>query len=149
MRVEDAGCSALTAFSYVKEICCAGEQLPISFQLDEVEKILHFRVVGEWSTDEMLESVSAGLDAIRGTTGYAVLSDHTGIGSPATPEQISRLVDVLAGTKELSGCRAAVVVAKPASYGMMRIFSARTEPLGIDLRVFWDRDEALRFLREG
>jgi hypothetical protein len=40
-----------------------------------------------------------------------------------------------------------MVVGNPTSYGMMRMLSAHTEPIGIEVKIFTDLEEAMRFLR--
>ena len=122
--------------------------MPIRVQVDEGSQLLRFEIAGDWTTDEMERSTLAGVRAIAGRDGYDALCDLTRTGRVSTPAEIRRLVQIL--TEEgsaLRGRRAAMVVGNPTSYGMMRMLSAHTEPIGIEVKIFTDLEEAMRFLR--
>ena|SRR5687768_5356570 len=122
--------------------------MPIRKVVDERAKLLTFEVVGDWTTEEMERTTLEGVRSIAGREGFDAMCDITRTGRASTPAEIRRLVQIL--TEEgsaLRGRRAAMVVGNPTSYGMMRMLSAHTEPIGIEVKVFTDLDEAMRFLR--
>ena len=122
--------------------------MPINAWVDEDDKLARFEIVGEWTTEEMIESVSGILAAIGARTGFDLLSDHRLIAEPATPEQIRALVGHLTRRgSALAGRRAAVVVGSEASYGMMRMLGAYTERIGIEVGIFTTLPDALTWLQ--
>lgn len=125
--------------------------MPIKAWIDEDQKLARFEIVGTWTTDEMVVSMNGVLDVIGGRTGFDLLSDHRRIDGPATPEQIRTLVTQLTRKgSALAGRRAAVVVGNEASYGMMRMLGVYTERIGIEVGIFNEIREALRWLhRDG
>ncbi|HET9455074.1 MAG TPA: STAS/SEC14 domain-containing protein [Gemmatimonadaceae bacterium] len=122
--------------------------MPIRSEVDESAQLLMFEIVGDWTTEEMERVTLEGVRAIAGREGYDALCDLTRTGRVSTPAEIRRLVQIL--TEEgsaLRGRRAAMVVGNPTSYGMMRMLSAHTEPIGIEVKIFTQLGEAMKFLR--
>ena len=121
--------------------------MPIRAWVDEDHKLARFEIVGEWTTEEMIEAISRILATIGDRTGFDLISDHLGIGEPATPDQIRALVGHLTRKgSALVGRRAAVIVGNPTSYGMMRMLGAYTERIGIEVGIFSSVPEAMRWL---
>lgn len=124
--------------------------MPIHAQVDADSRILKFAIVGDWTTDEMIRVTGEGVRAISGRQGYDVLCDLTRTGRPSTPDEIRQLVLLLADEgSALFGRHAAMVVANVTSYGMMRMLAVHAETIGIEVRIFGDIAEAMRFLRPG
>lgn len=122
--------------------------MPIRAWVDEDAKLARFEIVGEWTTDEMIESVSATLDAIGERAGFDLLSDHRLTAEPATPDQIRALVSHLTRKgSALVGRRAAVIVGNATSYGMMRMLGVHAERIGIEVAIFSSLPEAMAWLR--
>ena len=102
-------------------------------------------VQGDFTADDMLRTVS---DAAReaGEPGWNVLSDHREIGEPATREQLEQLVGHLTVLRRyFQGARWAVIVARPASYGMMRMLQVLAERVPVTVRIFVDAARAERW----
>ena len=119
--------------------------MPISHELDHARRLVRAAVRGDFTADNMLRTVS---DAAReaGEPGWNVLSDHREIGEPATREQLEQLVGHLAVLRRyFQGSRWAVVVARPASYGMMRMLQVLAERVPMTVRVFVDAARAERW----
>ena len=119
--------------------------MPITHELDRERRLVRAVVRGDFTADDMLRTVS---DAARaaGEPGWNVLSDHREIGEPATREQLEQLVGHLAVQRRwFHGSRWAVVVARPASYGMMRMLQVLAERVPMTVRVFVDADRAERW----
>lgn len=123
--------------------------MPIRFSLDEQQHLLRFELTGEWDTAEMLAVTHEAYAAASRHHGFDILSDNRGNASPATPEQVRKLAELMVREGAMfSGRRAAIVVDSLASYGMIRVLAARAAPLGLDVRAFFSMDEAMSFLRE-
>ena len=120
--------------------------MPIETQLDHERRLVTFTVTGTLDTKEMVEAVRATFGQRTPAVVYNVLSDNRAVDEPAKPEQIKVLVAELMRHGAVDGMRAAMLVATDASYGMMRMMSAYTEPLGIHVGIFRDTDAARAFL---
>ena len=95
----------------------------------------------------MVDSVTSAASQLRDGALYRVLCDNREVTSPITPMQMKDLLASLRETGLANRVRkAAIVVNSEASYGMMRLFGARAEPLGIEVSPFWTLNEALDFL---
>lgn len=115
--------------------------------VDSDARLIRFRIVGAWTTAEMIAAIQGTLDRIAGQDGYDLVSDHRQIGTPATPEQIRALVRLLAAEgSALRGRRAAVVVSTDASYGMMRMLGAHMDAHGLEISAVRSPEEAMAFV---
>lgn len=122
--------------------------VPITAVVDAATRLVHFTVDGTLDTREMIASLDHVLAQLDDEGGYDVVSDHRGLETPATAEQIKVLVEhLVARGQRLHGCRCAVVVSSEASYGMMRMFAARAEKAGVLVGIFWDLESAINCLR--
>ena len=80
---------------------------------------------------------------------YVFLSDHRALEEPATPAQVSLVlqkVSELRGVYERS--KWAIVVSSPASYGMMRLLEVHAEKIGLEVEIFRDIAEANKWVRQ-
>lgn len=122
--------------------------MPIRAEIDEQHTLLKFEIVGDWTTEDMEQVTLEGVRGIAGREGYDALCDLTRTGRASTPAEIRRLVEILTDEgSALRGRRAAMVVGNPTSYGMMRMLAAHAEPIGIEVKIFSNVEEAMRFLR--
>jgi hypothetical protein len=121
--------------------------VPIKSDVDHDARLIRFELQGELETAEMLAAVDDVLRRLDGRKGYDFLSDNRQLTKPATPAQIKPLMSRLAAAGDtVTGAQCAVIVGQEASYGMMRLMAAHAEPLGIRVGVFWNMEDALRFL---
>lgn len=120
--------------------------MPIETTVDHDGRLVTFTVTGTMDTKEMVEAVASAFAQRKPGVVYNVLSDTRAVEKPATPDQIKALVAELMRLGAVDGMRAAMLVATDASYGMMRMMSAYTEPLGIHVGIFRDADAARAFL---
>ena len=124
--------------------------MPTHIAVDHERRIASVEVTGHLEIAEMLGTVDEVARQIAGNPGYSVLSDHRALETPLTPEQATQLLAHLSVSGgALIGAKWAIVVSKPASYGMMRLLSARAEELPMSVQAFWDRDEATAWLTGG
>ena len=121
--------------------------MPIKTDVDHSERLISFELSGMLITGEMVAAVGEAFRLAGDAPGYDILSDNRGLEAPAKPRQIQALLDIMTTREtQFKGSRAAVVVGQAASYGMMRMLSARVDALGIDVGVFWNMEDAKRFL---
>ena len=123
--------------------------MPICSSVDHQSCLINFTVSGTITAEEMVHAIDVILPQLDDTCGYDIISDHRDLRTPATPAQITRLVEhLVTHGQRLHGCRAAIIVASEASYGMMRMLAVRAEKAGILVGVFWDLQTARECLRE-
>jgi hypothetical protein len=120
--------------------------VPIATTLDHERRLVTFTLTGTLETKEMLAALTGTFTQRKPGVVYNVMSDNRGVDAPATPEQVKMLVAELMRLGAVAGMRAAMVVGTDASYGMMRMMSAYTEPLGIRVEIFRDTEAAMAFL---
>ena len=121
--------------------------MPIAASLDPQARIVRLVLTGTLTLSEMTAAIDAIVKEIRDGGGYDLLSDHRGIDTPATVEQLEGLVDhVRRRAKVLHGQRFSVVTATPASFGMMRMLSVLAQRIPMEVNVFQDIAEAEQWL---
>lgn len=122
--------------------------MPITYRIDRDAKLIRADVIGDVNVTEMLDCISSAVTE-AGEPGYGVLSDHTLIVSPATREQVEKIVARLTSMRaQLANSKWAVVVSSPASFGMMRMLGTLAESIPIHVRAFADMEAAERWMRE-
>ena len=111
--------------------------MPTTQEIDEAHRIVRVTVAGTLTTAEMLETLDRASHSVAGRGTYRVLSDHRGVETPATREQIEAVVAYLDREEGVfRGCRWAVVTVKPASYGMIRMLAVLAERIPIEVGIF-------------
>jgi hypothetical protein len=123
--------------------------MPISYRLDRPARLIRSTVEGDFTAAEMLSCVGTAVHE-AGEPGFNIVSDHRLIGEPATRDQVELLVEHLTDLRRyVRDCRWAVIVSKPASFGMMRMFAVLAERVPLTVRVFTDAAEAEAWARTG
>lgn len=122
--------------------------MPIRHAVDPRAGVARFTVSGEFTLADMQAAVDRlAADPIY-RPGMPILSDHRAIARPASAEEVAGLVSHVADHGPVfAGARMAIVAASAASYGMMRMLSTLAEDVPMEIAVFLDVDEALRWLR--
>ena len=122
--------------------------VPLTVEIDHALHLLKFRLEGEWHPEVAFPQIANAFAQIEAGARYDILSDHRGVSQPATPEQVKGIFEVLKKHGHaFAGQRAAIVVGSIASYDMMRMLSAHSDQIGLDVQVFWSPEEAMQFLR--
>lgn len=130
-------------------MCYFSRIVPICCSVDHESRLISFTVSGTITADEIVDAIDSVLPQLDSCCDYDVISDHRELQTPATPAQITRLVEhLVTHGQRLHGRRAAIIVASEASYGMMRMLAVRAEKAGILVGVFWDLQTARDCLRE-
>ncbi len=124
--------------------------MPITHRIDRTSGIVYVDVRGSPTTAEMRGAINRVVTDPEGVPGYGILSDHRGIDTPATTNQVQALLTHLTGLKSSFGSiRWAIVVKKPASFGMMRMLAVLAEQVPAQIEVFRDVEAAKKWLTEG
>ena len=121
--------------------------MPITASLDTHARVIRFVLTGTLSLNEMIAATDAMVKEVGSDGSYDVLSDHRGIETPATVQQLEALVEHLRRrAKTLHGKKFAVVTATAASFGMMRMLSVLAERIPMTVEVFQDVATAEQWL---
>ncbi len=117
--------------------------MPIELSIEADRRRARLVIHGRVETDEILSAVDqVALDPEFGAD-FAILSDHRDVVEPLTPEQARKLIERLEHHGEtMRGRHWVAIVDSPASYGMMRLMSARLESLGIRVDIVESSEEA-------
>ena len=122
--------------------------MPIDVLVDKEKGLVHGKVTGDVTPEEWIASFAAVLDHPDFDLKMPILIDLTAVTHRLSALDVRHLADFLLarGPSALWGAREAVVVSKPASYGMVRVFQSYVEGSGLQLAVFYDLNEAKDWL---
>jgi len=109
------------------------------------------RVVLTCRDDLVSDDIVAALERVYADPQFAygmnVLCDLRDARPDLTAGDIRRIVDFVSRNREARGAgRSAVVASRDVDYGMARIAQVYLEPLGVELAVFRDMQQAARWL---
>ncbi|MEW6674202.1 MAG: hypothetical protein AB1427_21110 [Thermodesulfobacteriota bacterium] len=117
--------------------------MPIKIWIEKDQKRVRVVVTGTFSTDDIFQAIDRIRDDPDFESGFAILSDHTGIDTAITPTQAqSTAAHIEQLSRHFAGAKWAVVTQKDASYGMMRMLSVYLETVPVYLQVFRSFEEA-------
>jgi hypothetical protein len=121
--------------------------MPVHQSIDAQRRRIIARVHGEFTLDEIIGAIDSALSDPAFETGFDIYSDHLDLEKEITTPQLNQMtVHLKSLIERMSGARWAIVTRAPASYGMMRMFSAHAQGLPMDVRVFDSHDEAETWL---
>jgi hypothetical protein len=121
--------------------------MPIELWVDKDRRRICAVVSGDFTFEEILDTITKAVNDPDLMPGYDILSDHTQVGEVLTMGQARKMTAHLKGLSDyFAGSRWAVVTTKPASYGMMRMLSVLVEEVPIHLEVFHSFEDAERWL---
>jgi hypothetical protein len=119
----------------------------IETAIDEKAGLVRMTLTGPVGADEFLASFETMLKLPGFRPGVKVLVDMLEHVHQADSEDIRRIAAVfLEHSEELRGTDAAVVVARPVSYGLLRMLQAFVEDAPFGFSVFYSRSEAEKTL---
>jgi hypothetical protein len=119
--------------------------VPITYRVDRDARLIRAEVHGDFTVTDIVDTVNAA--AGEAGPGFDVLSDHRGVGEPATRTQLEQMVGLEALRRNFVGRRWAVVVSSRASFGMMRMLEVLAERVPMTVRVFVSIERAERWAR--
>jgi hypothetical protein len=121
--------------------------VPIELTVYGERRRVEVKIRGDFTREDIIDAVDRAVTDPEFRPGFDILSDHTEIGEPLTPEQANVMIGHLmqkASLVKLS--RLAFVAPRPASYGMMRMISVMVESVPMHAEVFVSREEAEAWL---
>jgi hypothetical protein len=105
------------------------------------------RTWGDPTDEELLAGVERILSDPELPANPRFLSDGRDVEIVASPTLVRRVLEVVARFPDaLEGARIALVAAGAANYGMQRMLSMRAESMPLQIRVFSDLEQAMRWL---
>ena len=117
--------------------------MPITVSLDTYAHVIRFVLTGTLSLNEMIAATDTMLREVGSDGACDVLSDHRGLDTPATVQQLEGLVEHWRRrATALHGKKFAVVTASAASFGMMRMLSVLAQRIPMEVAVSQDIAEA-------
>ncbi len=100
-------------------------------------------IVGDFTSEEIRETISNSLTDPDCGPGFHILSDHRRIGEPIKTAELKQMLGFLASFRDkLRGTRWAIVTIKPASMGMMNMLAVMANDLPLEVRVFQSKKTA-------
>ena len=121
--------------------------MAIDVVIDKEGHLVCRTVRGAVSVDEIIANIEATLQRPDYRPGMKDLTDLREYAHGASREDIARLAQCIVGHNEaVTGMRAALVVSTPVSYGMARMLQTHLDDLPSEIAVFYDIEEAKRWL---
>ena len=123
--------------------------MPIDSWIEKDKKRIHAVVYGEFSVDDIFETIEGATNKPDYEIGFNVLSDHTKITKPITIDQMKRMVfKIIQLSKQYAGTKWAVVTNQEISKKMMMETSDHLKRVPMELAVFESIDDAEKWLDE-
>ena len=117
--------------------------MPITFKINQSKKRVEAKVSGNFSFDDITNTMKNAIQDPDFENGYNILSDHTEIDNIITTTQLHSTLELLQTlSKYFENSKWAIVTKKMASYGMMRMLSMKAENLPLQINVFNNYEEA-------
>ena len=115
--------------------------MPLTYMMDEGTRIV--RLVGAGTADiAHCDEVSRALARDLATrTGWAIVCDCRELTWMPWPDEIRQLAAILSERRAAYG-PLAVVLTRPARFGMARMLATLVEPFGVTMRPFWHAEDA-------
>ena len=123
--------------------------MPIRCTVQPGIRRVHCVIEGDFSTEEITATILGIVEHPEFRPGFEILSDHSRIGEPINRAQVGEMVSLLGSHREkIKDARLAVVVAKPASLGMMNMLAVLAGDLFREVQVFRTVEQAEQWLRD-
>ncbi len=123
--------------------------MPVEYTIDAGTGFIRFTTAGSPTPEEQQEQWLRALADPRAARPLRVLDDRRQIERIGTPEDTIRFSSDAKGRLDLlRGARLAFVASKAVTFGMTRMFEARSLELPFEVRPFYDVAEAEAWLAE-
>jgi hypothetical protein len=120
--------------------------MPVKVSIDRGKGLITRTVRDEVTIEEIVKSLEETLDDPRFRPGMKSLTDLRQLSHRWTSDDVTRIVQLVVDNQaRLAGGRAAVVVSRTVSYGMIRMLQSRVDGV-YQIQVFYDMDEAKQWL---
>ncbi len=124
--------------------------MAISYEIDAGARIVRATVRGDLSLEEDLQFLRSALADERWEPGFGILYDNRERGSVTTADYVKAAASFVEESRDSLGpAKVAVVVSRVVSVGLANMFAILTEHMPVTTKVFWDIEEAERWLSEG
>lgn len=121
--------------------------MSVEHRVDQESGVIAATFTGPMPLEEVIGQIESVLKSLDGQSCMGVLSDVRGLEHQASSEDVKRVSDLIAAyTDTVRGMKLALVVSEPVMYGMMRMLQARLDTVPLDVGVFYDMDDAKRWL---
>jgi hypothetical protein len=119
----------------------------LSFEIDSTARLVSVQGSGPAQAPEWIGLFDRVLASDRHQPGYNFLIDRREITSIPSKRTVDRMIDYYGShSEQLGRCRIASVTLSEPAYGMTRMASVFAERTTVEVGVFRDFDEALRWL---
>jgi hypothetical protein len=121
--------------------------MPVEFSIDKEDNIVYRTLRGEVRVDEVLASLEETAKHPDYRPGMKSLNDVREYTPRSTSSDVRQIAEYLLGHADVrKGLVAAVVVSQAVSYGMTRMLQALADNPDFSISVFYDLEEAKRWL---
>lgn len=123
--------------------------MPIRYWIQPERRRICTEIVGDFTFEEIRETISDSLTDPDYSPGFHILSDHRRIGEPIKTAELKQMLRFLASFQDkLRGIRWAIVALKPASLGMMNMLAVLADDLPFEVQVFLSMKKAEHWLEQ-
>ena len=124
-----------------------GHNMPISIAIDEKNDLIIRTIKGLVSTQELIDSIEYTLKLPSFHQGMKSLTDLSEATHHTNSEDIKKIAELLIKHSEkLVGGKAAVVVSRIVSFGMMRMLQSYADDSPLEISIFYSVEEAKHWL---
>jgi hypothetical protein len=121
--------------------------MPLRVSVDEEKVLITGILAGVVDVDEVIDRVCRGLEELDAGKQLKILADLRGQEPHWNPAEIREFAGFVGENRSLFADRAvAVVVSQTVQYGIVRMFQAYTDDIISVFDIFYDLDEATRWL---
>ena len=121
--------------------------MPIDVSIDEKRHLVHRTVEGAVSMDEIIANLEKTLLHPDYRIGMKDLTDLRDYVHQSGSEDMRRLAQYIISRSNAAGdFKSALVVSETVTYGMLRMLQIQLDSLPSEIAIFYDLDEAERWL---
>ena len=121
--------------------------MPVHVRIDKNSSVLYRTLTGLVTVDDMIASFHETLQDPDYRAGMNSLTDLSAYAHQNSTADMRRLADFfIAHSDDIRGAKAAIVVSLKVSYGMVRILQAYLDVAPVNVEIFYDLQEAERWL---
>lgn len=121
--------------------------MPITFEIDSEARIVRTTARGDITLEEELAVFKSFLADPSFEPGFGILHDNRERVSVSTTDYVKGMADAVQDNRDAIGpAKIAIVVSRMVSVGLGNMFAILTENAPTTTKVFWDIDEAERWL---
>ena len=121
--------------------------MPVEVSIDVENNLVHRKLQGRVSAEELLESIDAVVNDPDFDPGMKSLNDLRGVIHTTDKEYVMKIAEAMMGhADKLASGKIAVVASADVVFGMMRMLESYISDSSLEVMVFKDLDEAKHWL---